>query len=116
MDKRAWVRENNDVIVGWLFIHLETKMCRGRADHEIISPGRRSHQCKLPFLHYKPRYDKVVYNILLKLSCCIGVVPAPDFIILSAWSVFQAEVQSVYADGALLLHTRSLKYGKVSSA
>ena len=28
---------------------------------------------------------------------------------------FQAEVQSTYSDGALSLHTRSLKYGKVSS-
>lgn len=26
----------------------------------------------------------------------------------------QAEVQSFYADGAIALHTRSLKYGKVS--
>jgi len=25
----------------------------------------------------------------------------------------QAEVQSIFADGALSLHTRSLKYGKV---
>ena len=29
--------------------------------------------------------------------------------------VLQAEVQSFYADGAIALHTRSLKYGKVSS-
>ncbi len=29
-------------------------------------------------------------------------------------SVLQAEVQSFYADGAIALHTRSLKYGKVS--
>ncbi len=28
--------------------------------------------------------------------------------------VLQAEVQSFYADGAIALHTRSLKYGKVS--
>lgn len=26
---------------------------------------------------------------------------------------FKAEVQSVFSDGALSLHTRSLKYGKV---
>ena len=109
-------------------------MCRGRADHEIISPGRRSYQCNLPFLHYKPQYDIivynillklhynpqydiVVYNILLKLSCCTGVAAgnsSPWLQHQSAWSVLQAEVQSVYADGALLLHTRSLKYGKVS--
>ena len=29
---------------------------------------------------------------------------------------FQAEVQSVFSDGALSLHTRSLKYGKVSDS
>ncbi len=28
--------------------------------------------------------------------------------------VLQAEVQSFYADGGIALHTRSLKYGKVS--
>ena len=27
----------------------------------------------------------------------------------------QAEVQTFYADGAIALHTRSLKYGKVST-
>ena len=76
--------------------------------------------------NYKPQYDIVVqytesftinhnmiqqYNILLNL---LLIIPAPGFNILSACSVLQAEVQSVYADGALLLHTRSLKYGKVS--
>lgn len=29
-------------------------------------------------------------------------------------AALQAEVQSFYADGAIALHTRSLKYGKVS--
>ena len=29
--------------------------------------------------------------------------------------MLQAEVQSFYADGAIALHTRSLKYGKVDT-
>ena len=41
-------------------------------------------------------------------------------IIIEIWFIsftgyIQAEVQSLFADGALSLHTRSLKYGKVWS-
>lgn len=35
---------------------------------------------------------------------------------LSEGDLISAEVQSVFSDGQLSLHTRSLKYGKVSTA
>ena len=35
--------------------------------------------------------------------------------ILKEGDMISAEIQSVYNDGTLALHTRSVKYGKVSS-
>ena len=55
------------------------------------------------------------------ISVCMYMYVLPECLLV--WLTFcitvhflQAEVQQVFSDGSLSLHTRSLKYGKVNMA
>lgn len=85
----------------FLSFFLEEKISRRWADHERISSGGRSHQCKSDF--------SIIISHWLSSDFIPGYI-----ICVEPFLWFQAEVQSVFSDGALSLHTRSLKYGKVS--
>lgn len=55
-----------------------------------------------------------IYTILVQ--CQLAYLAGAQLLTLYITTCLpmQAEVQSFYADGAIALHTRSLKYGKVS--
>lgn len=77
----------------------EEEIGRGWAYHERIPSRGRSYQCN---------ENKAPQGPPLPFSFSFSFFWKHFFVIL------QAEVQSIFADGALSLHTRSLKYGKVS--
>lgn len=45
--------------------------------------------------------------------CIFSVLTLQSASLVFSLTIDQAEVQSIYSDGSLSLHTRSLKYGKV---
>lgn len=53
-----------------------------------------------------------LFGSICAMSACL---PGWQRLMLIMFVIMQAEVQSFYADGAIALHTRSLKYGKVSN-
>lgn len=81
---------------------------------DVVLQRRRSAEDELTMREYLQEGDLIS---VMKIQLFTGL-SSPDstftFFLNALFLISQAEVQSIFADGALSLHTRSLKYGKVS--
>ncbi len=80
----------------------ETPVGGRRTFDEKLSPRRRPG--KIPFCLKTFNFMKPIIVSLL----------TTHFILFFTFQQISAEVQNIYSDGAVSLHTRSLKYGKLS--